>query len=166
MPQPAARIARPTRPACRSTAWYASRRFDRFWLGAFLRYDNLAGAAFEASPLVETAVQRLMENAVEHNDAPDPTVWVDVARDVRDGQRVVSVRIADDGPGIPPEQIDVLERGRETALEHTSGIGLWHANWIIEAAGGELGFEEREPRGSVVEFTVPRADPPEDASGS
>lgn len=32
----------------------ASRRFDRFWLGSFLRYDYLGGAAFEDSPLVET----------------------------------------------------------------------------------------------------------------
>lgn len=31
-----------------------SRRFDRFWAGAFLRYDNLSGAAFEDSPLAET----------------------------------------------------------------------------------------------------------------
>lgn len=29
-----------------------SRRFDRFWLGAFVRYDSTRGAAFEASPLV------------------------------------------------------------------------------------------------------------------
>lgn len=30
------------------------RRFGRLWVGAFLRYDNLAGAAFEDSPLFET----------------------------------------------------------------------------------------------------------------
>ena len=32
----------------------ASRRFDRFWVGSFLRYDNLEGATFDDSPLVET----------------------------------------------------------------------------------------------------------------
>lgn len=115
------------------------------------------GAWVEASPLVETAVERLMENAVQHNDAPVPTVWVDVATGERDGGPVVSVRIADDGPGIPDEQIAVIEQGRETALEHTSGLGLWHVNWIIETAGGDLRFEERTPRGSVVEFSLPLA---------
>lgn len=30
-----------------------SRRFDRYWVGAFLRYDHLNGAAFERSPLVQ-----------------------------------------------------------------------------------------------------------------
>lgn len=31
-----------------------SRRFRNFWVGAFVRYDNLSGAAFDDSPLVET----------------------------------------------------------------------------------------------------------------
>lgn len=32
----------------------AARRSGKVWTGAFLRYDNLAGATFEDSPLVET----------------------------------------------------------------------------------------------------------------
>jgi hypothetical protein len=31
-----------------------SKRFDSTWVGAFLRYDNLSGARFAASPLVRT----------------------------------------------------------------------------------------------------------------
>jgi outer membrane protein len=31
-----------------------SKRFGNQWVGAFLRYDSLRGAAFEASPLVRT----------------------------------------------------------------------------------------------------------------
>lgn len=50
------------RPAFRASAGYsgmsmlvsASRRFDRFWVGSFLRYDYLDGATFDDSPLVET----------------------------------------------------------------------------------------------------------------
>lgn len=30
-----------------------SKRFDRYWVGGFLRYDNLSGVAFEGSPLLE-----------------------------------------------------------------------------------------------------------------
>lgn len=52
----------PERPAYRASAGYsglsmlvsASRRFERFWVGSFLRYDNLQGSIFEDSPLVET----------------------------------------------------------------------------------------------------------------
>lgn len=49
------------RPAYEARAGYAgmqylmavSKRFSGFWVGAFLRYDNLSGAVFEDSPLVK-----------------------------------------------------------------------------------------------------------------
>jgi outer membrane scaffolding protein for murein synthesis (MipA/OmpV family) len=31
----------------------ASRRYPRFWVSAFARYDNLSGAVFADSPLVK-----------------------------------------------------------------------------------------------------------------
>ena len=114
-----------------------------------------------ASPMIETAVENLLENAIEHNDAGHPAVWVDVTTEDRDGREAVTVRVEDDGPGIPPDQIAVLERGRETALEHTSGLGLWLVAWIVRASDGDVSFEEREPRGSVVELRLPRTEPPD-----
>lgn len=50
------------RPAYEAEAGYAgmqylaalSKRFPGFWVGAFVRYDNLAGASFEDSPLVRS----------------------------------------------------------------------------------------------------------------
>jgi len=50
-----------TRPAYSAPGGYAgsqftmalSKRFQRYWVGGFLRYDNLSGAAFEDSPLVK-----------------------------------------------------------------------------------------------------------------
>jgi len=32
----------------------------------------------------------------------------------------------------------VLEAGRETPLEHGSGLGLWLVNWIVTGLGGEV----------------------------
>lgn len=54
-------FATATRPAYDARAGYsgsrftltASRRFPRFWVGAFARYDNLSGAVFADSPLVK-----------------------------------------------------------------------------------------------------------------
>jgi outer membrane scaffolding protein for murein synthesis (MipA/OmpV family) len=54
--------ARPGRPAYEASGGYsgyasgisATRRWGRFWGGAYIRYDNLSGATFEDSPLVET----------------------------------------------------------------------------------------------------------------
>lgn len=52
--------ARPGRPAYAAPGGYAgmqaaatlSKRFSRYWVGAFMRYDHLGGAAFADSPLV------------------------------------------------------------------------------------------------------------------
>ncbi len=54
--------ARTGRPAYAASGGYAglqylgsfSKRFAHSWLGAFVRYDSLAGASFEASPLVQS----------------------------------------------------------------------------------------------------------------
>jgi MipA family protein len=53
---------RPDRPAYQAHGGYAgaqliaslSKRFEKFWFGSFMKYDNLAGADFDASPLVRT----------------------------------------------------------------------------------------------------------------
>lgn len=50
------------RPAYQATAGYSgaqfiaglSKRYERTWVGAFMRYDNLNGAVFRDSPLVKT----------------------------------------------------------------------------------------------------------------
>lgn len=51
-----------SRPAYSASGGYSgtlalaslSRRFDRIWMGGFIRYDNLKSAQFEDSPLLET----------------------------------------------------------------------------------------------------------------
>ncbi len=105
-----------------------------------------------ASPKIEIAIGHLIENAVEHNDSESP--WVRIEANARDGR--VELRILDNGPGLPDEEIRVLQRGHETAFDHASGLGLWLANWIVTESGGEIGFE-REESGSAVVVRLPRA---------
>ena len=57
-----AQNATATRPAYAAAGGYAgyqlvfdlSKRYPKYWVGAFVRYDSLAGAVFEDSPLVRT----------------------------------------------------------------------------------------------------------------
>lgn len=57
----APQYAMPGRPAYEATSGYGgmqylvglSKRFPKFWVGSFLRYDNLSGASFADSPLVK-----------------------------------------------------------------------------------------------------------------
>jgi signal transduction histidine kinase len=50
----------------------------------------------------------------------------------------VSVTVSDDGPGLPAEEQTVLERGYETPLAHSSGLGLWFVNWVVTGIGGRV----------------------------
>ena len=110
-----------------------------------------------ADEYLQTAVFQILENAVEHSDRARPTI--DVTLRDRPDDEIVTVSIADDGPGIPSEERELLEGDREiTQLRHGSGLGIWLVNWIVRQAGGRLSFADNDPRGTVVTLEVPRAD--------
>ena len=103
-----------------------------------------------AHPMIDIAIEHLLENAIEHTDDPDPTVRVTCQPVGGRLSTAAEIRIADTGPGIPPDEVTVLERGYETPLDHTSGLGLWLVNWIVTQSDGEVWFEENTPSGSIV----------------
>jgi signal transduction histidine kinase len=112
-----------------------------------------------AVSLIEDAIDELLDNAIEHNDTSTPTVGITAvsgaaAPGANDDPGTVVIRISDNGPGIPENALDVLERGHETDLDHLSGIGLWLAHWAVRRSNGEITFEENDPRGSVVEIRL------------
>ena len=104
-----------------------------------------------ASPLLDEALEHLIRNGIEHNSA-DPAVWVEV----ENGDDAVAITVEDDGPGIPQMEIEVLDRGQETAMQHTSGLGLWIAKWVVDASEGTIGLAESDPSGTKVTVTLPR----------
>lgn len=98
------------------------------------------------------AFEELLENAVEHGGDP-ASVVVSVRPTSTD---VVTVRVSDDGPGIDQQERAVIERGRETALEHGSGVGLWLVAWLVRTHGGTIDFEVDD--GTTVIVRLPRVD--------
>jgi signal transduction histidine kinase len=97
--------------------------------------------------VIRRALSELVENAIEHTTEGTPGVEITV-REVSEG--VVELAVADDGPGLPERERDVLAAGTETQLEHAGGIGLWFVNWAVTQLGGDLRFRENDPEGSVV----------------
>lgn len=107
---------------------------------------------------VELLIDNLLENAIEHADRDTPTIDVSVHHASSDD--TVELRVADDGPGIPTVEIQSLLHGEETSLIHGSGLGLWLVKWLTEWYGGDLQFDDRTPRGTVVTVRFPAASPP------
>ena len=115
-------------------------------------------ARVETDPdLLYRSLNHLAQNAVVHNDADDARVVISVVTD-REGAHPVEVTVRDNGPGIPAHEWAAIEQGKETPLEHGSGLGLWAVRWGVTRLGGELRYEPNEPRGSVVRLRLPQVD--------
>ncbi|PSQ39078.1 hypothetical protein BRD13_04835 [Halobacteriales archaeon SW_5_70_135] len=102
-------------------------------------------------PELDLAIHSVVSNAVEYGEPP---VDVRVTADETTGAGVVRVR--DHGEGIPSAELEPLLRGEETALGHTSGVGLWLTRWVADQSGGELRFSPDDSR-TVVDVRLPLA---------
>lgn len=106
----------------------------------------------ETDPRIGIAIRETLTNAIEHNDKPYPTVHVSAQMD-RNG--TVTVDVADEGPGLPRIEREVLSEGLESPLLHSDGLGLWLVRTIVVNAGGELQLLENKPHGTVVRAILP-----------
>ncbi|MDZ5811523.1 histidine kinase N-terminal 7TM domain-containing protein [Halorubrum sp. AD140] len=119
---------------------------------------------------LRAVVENTVENALVHHDGEgvereDDGPWVRVSlgreggesdgRDETEGPERFRLTVADDGPGIPDHEVEPVESGRETALEHGSGLGLWVVAWGAAAVGADVDYAEREPRGTMVTVSIP-----------
>jgi signal transduction histidine kinase len=103
--------------------------------------------------LLRFALRNVVENALEHNDGPDPRV--DVQASVTETR--ISVSVADDGPGIPESELAVLEAGTEDPQTHATSLGLWGTNWAIQTLGGDLSLGASDIGGAVARIDLPAA---------
>ena len=126
-------------------------RFRSEYAGVTFTAQLASQSAVTTTKGVETAVENVVENACEHNDADDPEVTVVVET----SGSAVRVRVHDNGSGIPPQELEPIREGDESALSHTSGIGLWLVHWVVERASGDLSFDRRD--GQTVTLRFPRS---------
>lgn len=120
------------------------------------RVDREVDELFVPSMLL----QPVLENSFVHGRCkPDLEVLVTVAGSVADG--VLKFTIADNGPGIPPEQLDELFGRHEEALNQEmqgDHVGLRNTNARLKARfGREYGVEVRSDvgEGTIVTITLP-----------
>lgn len=108
------------------------------------------------------ALAHAVENAIVHNDDPNPRVEITIDSSPNTGR--VEIRIADSGRPIPAVETDALDGFSEvTSTSHGSGVGLFVMKWCIESLGGELAFETSDD-GNVISFYLPPKDPPGSAT--
>lgn len=103
--------------------------------------------------LLRQMVTNLLDNAVRH--APSGGM---VSAAVHQTSSTITIRVIDDGAGIPPAARDrIFERFARLNQDYPgAGLGLPIARWIAEAHGGALVLEASGPDGSVFAVTLPR----------
>lgn len=108
-----------------------------------------------ADSLVGNVLGNVLKNAVEHNNPADLTLTVSVETDTE----YATIRIADDGCGIPDDQKNaVLRRGETGPAKSTgTGFGLFFVDTMVREYGGTVHVEDNEPTGTVVAIELPLA---------
>jgi two-component system OmpR family sensor kinase len=105
-------------------------------------------------------VRNLVTNAAVHTDPAGPIAVLAE----RDGANVV-VRVADKGPGLPPEEAEhVFERfwradRARTRARGGSGLGMSIVASLVRANGGTVRFDSSVADGSTVTVRLPAATP-------
>lgn len=116
----------------------------------------------EAHPKLPTAVEELVDNALRHapaDETPVVSLWADQTDDA------VTLFVEDESGGLSEHEIEVLRRGMETDLKHSSGVGLWLVRWVVEASGADM-IAHRTDDGSLMGIKFTQREEPTPGSGS
>jgi len=105
---------------------------------------------------IEQVLNNLIGNAVKYSH-PDTRVTIQIARD----ENLVTVSVADQGQGIPEEDLPKLFKAfgrtsvQATAGEQSTGLGLAIVRKIVEGHGGKMSVQSHVGKGSTFSFTLP-----------
>ncbi len=152
-----ARLGRPSEPATETDvgALIEAVVDDFQALGAPVSFEPAERITLSLRPaLMRRAVRNLIENAVKYAGSAEVSL--------KAAPRAVSINVADNGPGLPPDQLDQVfdaftrlesSRNRETG---GVGLGLTLARAIVLEAGGNIALANRAEGGLNATITLPR----------
>lgn len=109
-----------------------------------------------ANSMLGSVFRNLLKNAIQHSDKPVPQVTVSAT----DHDDHVTVRVADNGPGIADDQKDDVFGKGEKGLESAgTGIGLYLVRSLVDSYGGDVWVEDNDPEGSVFVVELRKHEP-------
>lgn len=124
--------------------------------GATIRTDGeVPSVQVRANALLGSVFGNLLSNAVRYTDQETPEIVVSADATEED----VTVRVTDNGPGIPdPQKERIFGKGVQGAESAGIGIGLFLVERLVDRYGGTVWIEDNDPTGSVFCVNLPRTD--------
>ena len=110
-----------------------------------------------ADSLLASVIENIFQNAVEHNDSEAPAIEVTATVEAE----TVTLRIADNGPGVDDEmKEEIFEEAVTSETSGSVGFGLYFVRVMVERYGGDVRFEDRRDgaRGAVAVLELSVAD--------
>ena len=113
------------------------------------------------SILMEQVFANILDNAIKYTEKGGR---IGISAEHSDAR--ITIRITDDGAGIPPESrnavFDIFYRARAQDSQIAgTGLGLSICRGIIEAHGGQIVAKDGpEGKGTTIEITLPLAEAP------
>jgi len=105
---------------------------------------------------IEQVLNNLIGNAVKYSHR-GTCITITITR----GENHVTVKVTDQGQGIPSEDLPKLFKAfgranvKATAGEQSTGLGLAIAHKIVEGHGGKMSVESQVGKGSSFSFQLP-----------
>lgn len=114
---------------------------------------DMPSVKVRANTLLSSVLSNIFDNAVEHCGED---VRIEVTAEADD--EAVRLRIADNGPGIPPEKRDAVFGRSAEGLEHpAAGLGLHLVDTVVRGYGGDVWIEESDAGGAAFVIELPLA---------
>jgi signal transduction histidine kinase len=114
-------------------------------------FPDGGGPQVVANEILSDVLGNVLTNAVAHHDGATPGIRVTVTS----GEDRVTVRVADDGPGVPDERKErVFYRGESSG---EGGFGLFFVDRMMEQYDGDVRVEDADLGGAAFVFEFRRA---------
>jgi two-component system nitrogen regulation sensor histidine kinase NtrY len=101
---------------------------------------------------IRRVIINLVDNAIE---AMDQRGTIDIATELDRANNLVRIVVADNGPGIPPEEREKLFLPYYSTKRRGSGLGLAIVRRIVVEHGGNIDLSDNTPRGTRFAIELP-----------
>jgi signal transduction histidine kinase len=105
-----------------------------------------------ADTRLDRAIVEALTNAITHQHSDSPRVTITISTPTEG-----TARIDIQNPGeIPDVERKTIQQGYETQLTHSSGLGLWLIQWVVENSHGKLTFPDINGDGVTLRIELTR----------